>query len=426
MALRCVWSPPPPPPFPSWVILQRAAQVPPGMEPADPSLVLREPPLVSNLAVPFQWHPRRYSDGLDSDPYIIAGNDAGFLIHVSWSPFIGFNLNHYPPGVLEVVSNFVQAAGNGAATGAAELIPPHAISNIKSVGLVPIPGTGRREYVVAEFRISVPEDGGDGEDGDDGPSLFTFRSGTDAWVQREVSCPDGWDWTLPVHDVIAHGEKLWWVNLEHGLLGGDPLGGDENAGETVLRHVAMPYELDLANEENTQNLEHIRMVSVSNRKIRCVGMKRLRDHPPEAVEVSIWTLVQRPALSWKPRCITTLGQVWSHESYRDQAELTREVPVLALLHPANPDVAYFFLGHYLFGVDVDSSEVVDFLPVQHGLREVALPFSWRHVLAWMLPDSLEGVLDHEYMDNEHYPADSDPEDEIGIPAEEMDVDLSEE
>lgn len=367
------------------------------MEPANRLfLVLREPPRVSNLAVPIQFHPMRLTDGLDNAPYIIAANDAGFLVHVSGPPFIGFNMGDHPPGVLVVANKFAQAAGNGAATcsAAGELpqqefppheLPPHDIFNLKSVGLVPIPGTG--QYVVAEFRISVPEDE---DDGGDGPSLFTFRSGTHAWVQREVSCPDGWDWTLPVHDVIAHGEKLWCVNLAHGLIGGDPLGGDQNAGETVLRHVAMPPELvHLDTEEKPQTLEHIRMVSVSNLKIRCVGMRHLRDHPPELVEVSIWTLVQHPALSWKLRCFTTLGKVWSHESYQEKAELTREVPVLALLDPVNPDVVYFFLGHCLFGVNVKLSEVVDFLPVQHGLRELVPPFSWRHVLPWMLPYSLE-------------------------------------
>ncbi|CAN6273002.1 unnamed protein product [Urochloa humidicola] len=412
------WSPPAPVPFPNWVILERAAQVPPyTRDPEDPALVLREPPHVSNLVWPINLHPKPFCDSADPAPYIIAANNAG-LLHVSWRPLLGFNLNRYPAGVLEVASDFIQANGNGWATGTAERVPPNTISNIRNVALVSIPGTERREYAIAELRIPAAADADD-----DGPTLHTFRSGANAWSRSEVSC-NAWDWSgweLLVHDVVAHGGNLWWVNLEDGLIGGDPLTVDEN-GDADLRYVALPFELDLSSDDMApppENIKHIRMVTVSHRKLRCVGIAHRRDQPAQAIEVGVWTLVQRPALSWRPRCLTSFGKIWAHESYNEKAELTEEIPVLALLHPTNPDIVYFFLDNWLFGVDVSLSEVVDFLPVQHGLREVAAPFSWRHVLAWMLPNSLEHALDYEYMDNDHYPTDCD--EEVEFSGDEMEV-----
>jgi hypothetical protein len=126
MALRFTWSPPAPAPFPNWVILERGAQLPPDTdEPTGPSLLLREPPRVSNVLVPLDLHPKRFSDGPDRDsvPYVIAANDAGLLLQASWRPFLGFN-------------------GNGRATGARGACPrPHnGISNIRNVGLASIPG----------------------------------------------------------------------------------------------------------------------------------------------------------------------------------------------------------------------------------------------------------------------------------------------
>ncbi|OEL18051.1 hypothetical protein BAE44_0020931 [Dichanthelium oligosanthes] len=76
----------------------------------------------------------------------------------------------------------------------------------------------------------------------------------------------------------------------------------------------------------------------------------------------------------------------AHPTYRGTAEQTEEIPELALLHPANPNIVYFLLGNYLFG---ELSVVVDFIPVYRNLTMVAPPFSWRHIITWILPHALQ-------------------------------------
>jgi hypothetical protein len=132
--------------------------------------------------------------------------------------------------------------------------------------------------VCAELRFPVPRYGADADA--EGPSLYTFRSGVNAWVRTDVSC-NAWDWSdwdVPVHNVIAHGGNLWWVNLQDELVGGDPLTFDDH-GDTVLRYVSLPPELDLNSDDMAPLPEHIvhaRMVSVSNRKsrLRCTWGRR--------------------------------------------------------------------------------------------------------------------------------------------------------
>jgi hypothetical protein len=61
------------------------------------------------------------------------------------------------------------------------------------------------------------------------------------------------------------------------------------------------------------------------------------------------------------------------------------MPRLAFLHPDKPAVVYFFLGTYLFSVNMTDSAVVQF-----GRRENMVevfngpqPINWRYVLAWV-------------------------------------------
>jgi hypothetical protein len=61
--------------------------------------------------------------------------------------------------------------------------------------------------------------------------------------------------------------------------------------------------------------------------------------------------------------------------------------VLALIHPTNPDVVYFFLDGHLLGVDVRARKVVDcdvYELVEPPIEQVASRF----VHAWLLPPAL--------------------------------------
>ncbi|RCV21393.1 hypothetical protein SETIT_4G136200v2, partial [Setaria italica] len=142
-----------------------------------------------------------------------------------------------------------------------------------------------------------------------------------------------------------------------------------------------------------------RMVRVSQGKVRFVEVARGRAHRQEETLVVVWTLVFGPSgfTFWKQQSATSLGRIWASDSYRATG-LSATVPVLALLHPSNPDVVYFFLEKYLemylFGVSVSRSTVVHFVHNPFDLVKVVSghrrppPISWRHVLAWELPASL--------------------------------------
>ncbi|KAL6634650.1 hypothetical protein ACP70R_027321 [Stipagrostis hirtigluma subsp. patula] len=164
---------------PPWIILGRVAHVlyDHGAAPSDLSLLLVEPPHFSALILPLTFHPRPSRDEADRHPYVVAANEAGLLLHVSGSPFVGFNLGYYPQGVLIVVRArdirpAAATAGRAAATcSTAVRLPgqrPLQRYTIKNLGLLPLPGG---EYVVAELIV-----GGF-------LHLLTFRSDSGEWCK---------------------------------------------------------------------------------------------------------------------------------------------------------------------------------------------------------------------------------------------------
>ena len=107
------------------------------------------------------------------------------------SPFVGFDLDRDPPGILLVARDFLCGAGPGEAVAASVVRVPDrdcpyqaGISNIKNTGLVSLPGSGGADYVVAELYISASD-----EDDDDRATLIFFRSRADSWVQKDLRCP---------------------------------------------------------------------------------------------------------------------------------------------------------------------------------------------------------------------------------------------
>ncbi|CAL5038252.1 unnamed protein product [Urochloa decumbens] len=396
---------------PLWVILGRVALVQHDSvkDPGDLSVKLSLPPRASTVTVPMSVHPKPGYDDTDRHPYVVAACDAGVLLHASHWPFVGFDLDRDPPGILLVARGFqLAAAGPGKALAASVVrVPDRArpfqpgISSVRNLGLVSLPGTAGADYAVAELRITAGGDAADDDgDGRGSATLFTFRAGTDAWVRKDLSCPSmsGRRWMWSAHDVVAHDGKLWWVNLVWGLLGCDPF-----ADEPALHHVPFQETYPAGGVGHTVAAEDVvsrRMVRVSQGKVRFEELARApragaAAHRPEETVVVVWTLVFGPSgfAFWKQLCATSMGRVWASDSYRATG-LPAKVPVLALLHPSSPDVVYFFLEKYLFGVSVSRSAVVEFVRKPLDLVKVVAghrrppPISWRHVLAWELPASL--------------------------------------
>jgi hypothetical protein len=394
----------PPPP---WVILGRVARVEHDSvdEPGEISVELAVPPRVSTLTVPMSLHPKPNYDDTDKHPYVVAVDpDAGILVHVSQWPFVGFDLDANPKGALLVARGFIPAdpdAGRDAHVGIATRVPDRslfgypAIANIKNVGLISRPGTGGADYMIAELRLN--------SSADDTATLLTFRSGSDKWVEREFSCPSmylgRWHWSS--HDVIAHDGKLWWVNLVWGLLGCDPF-----EDKPTLRHVKPPSSITDRSFQvaDPPTVECNRMVTVSKGKLLFVEMVRRRVDPVEETMVSVHSLEFDWAEGvpwWKWMSGNSIGVMWASHSYRETGMPAGEVPVLALVHPTDPDVVYFLLKDYLFGFDMRMTRVTEFVH-KPGLVDVFAgtrrppPLSWRYVLAWELPSSLAKGKAHAY------------------------------
>ncbi|KAL6909676.1 hypothetical protein ACP4OV_001335 [Aristida adscensionis] len=391
---------------PAWAILGRIARVlnDAADDPAPLSVALAEPPRISTLSVPTSLHhpsPRR--EDADKHPYVVAADDRTdlLLLHVSRSPFVGFDLGRQPPGVLLVARGF-SPAGEGAArldapVGAHVLLHERdwgaavpRISSLKNLGLVSRPGSGGAEFAVAELRVA---------DGDR-DTLLTFRSGAAAWVERQVFCPHmstprgrgAWS----CHDVIPHDGKLWWVDLLWGVLGCDPF-----SDETALTYAGLREPGTTS--ARRRRLETRRMVGVSRGSVWFVEVAGDDPGVPGEKLVVIRKLVTEPWGFgwWKQRRETSLAQIWASEAYVASG-LPMEVPAPALLHPGNPCVVYFFLERFLFGVDVSESRLVEFVrepcdlvPLVAGpLRQP--PLGWHYVLAWvMAPFPANEELDGE-------------------------------
>ncbi|KAL6596608.1 hypothetical protein ACP70R_047251 [Stipagrostis hirtigluma subsp. patula] len=389
------------PPLP-WLILGRVARVP---HSGHPTLTVAQPPRVSTLTVSRTHHPKPAD--ADRHPYVVAADDAaGFLVHVSASPYIGFDLGRNPPGILLVVPacDFAQLdepAPRGTATRVPDRDRPRqpGVSSIKNLGIVSRPGSGGADYVVAELRF---------ED-HDRASLLSFRTDDDEWVERPLqvrdyspSGPAGRRWTWSSDDVIPHNGWLWWVDLVEGILRCNPF-----AAEPELWYVSLPEAATGLTAQYTrdppQNIESRRMVRVSTGNVRFVDIApaRIDDERPGEKRVVIWKLVPGPDCRtfWEQQCETRLARIWASSRYKEIG-LPEQVPELALVHPGRPDVVYFFLEQHLFGVDVSQSTVVDFAR-EPGLVEVIPgpvrppPISWRHVLAWVMPPSLSDELEEK-------------------------------
>uniref|UniRef100_A0A0A9BAP5 DUF1618 domain-containing protein n=1 Tax=Arundo donax TaxID=35708 RepID=A0A0A9BAP5_ARUDO len=99
---------------------------------------------------------------------------------------------------------------------------------------------------------------------------------------------------------------------------------------------------------------------------------------------------------WECDFSVPFGDIWADASYAAATEppLVKEVPVLALVHPYDPAVVYFWEplgGARLFSVNVPAKKVIEcgeqFSIPDYGIPEAEFPSS-RTIHAWHLPPPL--------------------------------------
>ncbi|KAF0920610.1 hypothetical protein E2562_035897 [Oryza meyeriana var. granulata] len=185
--------------------------------------------------------------------------------------------------------------------------------------------------------------------GADKAALLVYFSVSEIWRKHEVDYPPR-DRPWGGNGVVVYGTIIWWVDLSYGLLA-----CDLRTTRHVLRFVPLPPGCELP--PGTADLDKCRCVVFRGVDLRYVQIhERTRDGEPT---VSMWTLVDPRAGTWRLDCEVLVKYIWDDEGYK-ATKLPREVPTVALIHPEHAgDVAYFFLHSRLFGVDLRACKVLE-------------------------------------------------------------------
>ncbi|CAM0880622.1 unnamed protein product [Alopecurus aequalis] len=359
---------------PSWVILGSVSRVtaadadlPPG---ADLSLDLKAPPRVALLTTPpriFPGHPTP-----ESFPSVLAVDASGLLLlDADQGPSTGPTIIDLPNRqdfcwLPTVAGYFVLDAKSASA-----LPLPNAkyIMNPGHLGLIASPADDGH-YMVAELQMIIHGDEAE---------LLCFSSETGEWATKEVRYPLLASRILAPNGVVSHSGRLWWVDLSWCLLTCDPY-----ADAPVLTVVRLPEGKVLRSRE-AWGLDKYRCVGVSAGKLRFVDMYTKRNSSA-APQISVWTLADPNSTEWTLEYEATFGEIFDDVTYKATG-LPTKVPVLALIHPVNADVVYFFLDDHMLGVDLRARKVVE-CEVYELVQPPSEHVANRFVHVWQLPPPL--------------------------------------
>uniref|UniRef100_A0ACD5VEU4 Uncharacterized protein n=1 Tax=Avena sativa TaxID=4498 RepID=A0ACD5VEU4_AVESA len=361
------------PPTSAWVILGSIPRVAAPEDGSDVSVALTAPPRASILTV----SPRVFPDLPTPHffPFVLAADPSGLLL-------LQANLQ------CALTRQVIDRPGNqsfawkdttaryfvlDATTSSAFHLPdPQAtIMHQALLGLVVSPGGGGH-YMVAELQPII---------GSDTATLLCFSSEVGEWVEKSVRYPLPSRPLSPIC-VLSHHGRLWWVDLSWGVITCDPF-----ADEPVLGFVPFPPGKMMACREAKGLTDMFRCVGVSGGKLRFVDtyMDR-RAHGDGAPTIAVWTLPDPDSTEWTLEHEARFTEIWDHESYKETG-LPNKVPRLALIHPKDPAVLYYFLEERLFGVDVRARKVVH-CEVYGLVAPPSLLIASRFVRAWELPRAL--------------------------------------
>uniref|UniRef100_A0A0E0MTR2 DUF1618 domain-containing protein n=1 Tax=Oryza rufipogon TaxID=4529 RepID=A0A0E0MTR2_ORYRU len=386
---------------PSWVILSCEPRVcgddtvlPQG---ADVALSLAAPPRVAVLSVSRRVSPAEVDPcARCKSPFVLALDpSAGLVLLVappppspddsgdlrSWTDRDG-NERTFRVSLIPRPLYFVCDV---AAATASHVPDPERLIFNNDLGVIAAPGGGRGSYMVVEFQFIV---------GGDEATLLRFSSETGLWEKKRVNNPlPRWIWRF--FDVVSHAGKLWWVDTAAGLLFCDPFVDEPHMEYVPLPRVDLPPEHDGdclgCGYCAERALASRRYVQLSDGKFRCVDMGSASDGA--TTKVTMHTLVDPGTKVWTLEYAVSFADIWASESYK-AAGLPEKAPVLALVHPKNPDMVYFFVKDQLVGVDLRAKEVLEYETHKMTVPENARVFSYG-LLPMELPPALSAGLSQE-------------------------------
>ncbi|TVU49486.1 hypothetical protein EJB05_00799, partial [Eragrostis curvula] len=327
-----------------WVILSGLPNVvkdeeakrafPPG---ADIAVAFSNPPRATVLKVPY----RVSSPPCFDHPYVAAADASGLLLLCSTEPYDVY---------FAIYTYHLCDARTGEAARLGDHNQPMGLHG-RNAGLM-VKGDG--SCVVAELQ---PPTTGERATA----TLLRYAVGKGhKWVEKTLALSPPLQQNWCGEGVVSDGTMLWWVDLRHGLLGCDPF-----ADEPELVHVPLPQIPDLLLPLTTVDSSAHHCVRMSGGRLRYAVIHGSANAPI----VSTWALIND---RWNPeRRSVPLAEVWADESYLNTM-LPWSVPALALLHPMDPDMVYFFLDNRIFSVDLRRKKVMECgesgMPDQPGER----------------------------------------------------------
>ncbi|KAG2611108.1 hypothetical protein PVAP13_4KG140810 [Panicum virgatum] len=373
-----------------WVILRRLLGVVPkhgeAEQPAAISTALRAPPRVTILGVggpnarPEPTRPVKV-------PYLVAAGPAGLLIcFAAGEPPIETDED------LVVAREFLAPAdpSRQPTTGSAERVPRRrgsmpATCTLRSLGLTSglLPG----DYVITELQVASR--------GGERARLLRFFSAERLWLDTDLHNPlsavDGGrnrEWAPA--GVVAHGGKLWFLDLSWGLLSCDP-----SATLPVLRFHSLPPGRCI--HEPKPFLHTIRCVGVSNHMLRYVDIAcdlDLDGRRAAEKKVSVWTAIPDPdcgggghGIRWLKTYEMGFEEIWSDGSYRE-TQLPAMIPEISCT-PGTPMWSTSFCGGASSASTCQRIGSWGFVEDAHKL---VAPGCRRCVLPWDLPASIANGL----------------------------------
>ncbi|TVU47313.1 hypothetical protein EJB05_06908, partial [Eragrostis curvula] len=347
------------PPPPSWVILGTIPRVSADLPPdADLAVALSAPPRVTLLTIPKRLFPDAVTPS--NYPSVRAADAASGLLLLQANqgrakgPTIIDRPGHYSFCWLEFVAGYFVL--DTASASALALPNPEYVMHPGNIGIIASP-VRAGAYMVVELQPII---------GDDTATLLCFSSEVGEWVFKDVRYP------LPPRPLAPNGVP-------------------------VLTFVPLPPGKALEYKEAWGELDKHRVVGVSAGKLRFVDMYRTRDNRG-ALKVCVWTLADPDATEWTLEHEASFADIWEDHTYK-AAGLPNKIPVLALIHPKEPHIFYFFQEEYIVGMDLRSRSVVE-CEVYELVEPRRDLVATRFVRAWELPPALSsGIPQKDATDN---------------------------
>ncbi|WVZ92327.1 LOW QUALITY PROTEIN: hypothetical protein U9M48_038402, partial [Paspalum notatum var. saurae] len=203
--------------------------------------------------------------------------------------------------------------------------------------------------------------------------LRCYFSDRGEWVTKAVRYPFQRRRLSPICTLAHHG-RLWWADYSWGIVTADPF-----ADKPVLRFVTLPG-CQLGYGDGWGDLERFRYVGRRQPALRRHLTYRRRDIRDK---VSVWTLADPNSTVWTLDHEATFADIWADDTYKATG-LPNRPPRVALIHPHNPAVVYFFLRGHLFAVDLPARKVLECDRYHLVAPPLNYPTANRFIRAWEL------------------------------------------